>query len=77
MIIWGLGEGIEPPLQGIASFIVHPDYKARVFTTVARLEGVARLLGGPLMSSLVIIWWDGRVVSEGLCFLVSAVSSLP
>lgn len=73
MFMWGLGEGIEPPLQGLCVYLVPVEYTARMFTTIARLELLGKVVGSPLMGSLVIVSWKGQVMAEGLCFLLSSV----
>lgn len=72
MVIWGLGEGLEPPLQGLCTSFVDPQYTARMFTTIARLELIARVAGSPIMGALVIVSWKGKVIAEGVCFLLSS-----
>jgi len=74
MVIWGFGEGIEPVLQGLCAFFVNSSYTGRMFTTITTINGVAELIGGPLMASLVLIQRNGVVISEGFCFFVSGVS---
>lgn len=74
MFIWGFGEAIEPVLQGLCAFFVDSAYTRRMFTTTTSISGVAELIGGPLMGSLVPVQRRGVIISEGFCFFVSTVS---
>lgn len=74
IFIWGLGEGLEPGLQGLAMFFVEEGYTARMFAIIARLNLIGEMIGGPLMAKLLLIGYKGRFQLEGLAFLVSSVS---
>lgn len=72
----GIGEGLEPTLQGVAAFVVDESYTARMFTVIATLEGTGRLVGGPLMTWLFFAGYEGENKLFGLCFVASSVSLL-
>ena len=71
LFICGLSEGEEPALQGLATSLIDREYHARLFTSVAVVEILAKLIGGPMMGRLFSI---GHAKSSGVCFSVSAVS---
>ena len=66
-----MSEGEEPALQGLATSLIDRAYHARLFTSVAVVEILAKLVGGPMMGKLFSI---GHAKSSGICFSVSAVS---
>ena len=66
-----MSEGEEPALQGLATSLIDQVYHARLFTSVAVVEIIAKLVGGPVMGKLFSI---GHEKSSGLCFSVAAVS---
>lgn len=66
-----MGEGEEPALQGLATSFIDGAYHARLFTSVAVVEILAKLIGGPVMGKLFSI---GHAKSSGICFSVAAVS---
>ena len=68
-----MSEGEEPALQGLATSLIDHAYHARLFTSVAVVEILAKLIGGPMMGKLFSI---GHAKSSGICFSVSAVSRL-
>ena len=73
LFICGLSEGEEPALQGLATSLIDRAYHARLFTSVAVVEIVAKLGGGPMMGKLFSIGRSGEVKgSAGICFSVSA-----
>lgn len=65
-----MSEGEEPALQGLATSLIDHAYHARLFTSVAVVEILAKLIGGPMMGKLFSI---GHAKSSGICFSVSAV----
>lgn len=69
-----MSEGEEPALQGLATSLIDQAYHARLFTSLAVVEILAKLVGGPMMGKLFSI---GRAKSSGLCFSVAAVSCDP
>ena len=71
LFICGMSEGEEPALQGLATSLIDHAYHARLFTSVAVVEILAKLIGGPMMGKLFSI---GHAKSSGVCFSVSAVS---
>lgn len=71
----GLSEGEEPALQGLTTSLIDRIYHARLFTSVAVVEIVAKLVGGPMMGKLFSIGKNGGGQgSKGICFSVSAAS---
>jgi hypothetical protein len=72
----GLGEGIEPALQGIVTWINDPAYYSQLFTTLAIVDTISELIGGPLTATLMSIGRTDDTASAGYCFLVSAVMFL-
>ena len=68
-----MSEGEEPALQGLATSLIDHAYHARLFTSVAVVEILAKLVGGPMMGRLFSI---GHAKSSGVCFSVSAVSRI-
>ena len=76
LFICGLSEGEEPALQGLATSLIDRTYHARLFTSVAVVEIVAKLVGGPMMGKLFSIAQKHGQGSGGICFSVSAVSSI-
>ena len=73
-LICGLGSGLEPATQGLASSLIDPAYNARMFTTVAVLDTLAKLLGGPLAAALYSIRPSLEEPSSGFNFLGTSVS---
>ena len=69
-----MSEGEEPALQGLATSLIDHAYHARLFTSVAVVEILAKLIGGPMMGKLFSI---GHAKSSGICFSVAAVCRLP
>ena len=76
LFICGLSEGEEPALQGLTTSLIDRAYHARLFTSVAVVEIVAKLVGGPMMGKLFSIAQKHGQGSGGICFSVSAVSSI-
>lgn len=75
LFICGLSEGEEPALQGLTTSLIDRAYHARLFTSVAVLEILAKLIGGPMMGKLFSIGKMDGQGSKGICFSVSAVSN--
>ncbi len=74
LFIAGLSEGLEPALQGLATSLDMGRH-ARMFTTVAVIETVGKLIGGPGMARLFAIGRGGGHGSMGICFLAASVCS--
>lgn len=74
MLGCGLGEGIEPALQGLLTFLTNSSKNARLFTTVAMADTLAELTGGPVTARLMAIGRSADTPSEGVCFLTSSVN---
>lgn len=72
----GAGQGLEPALQGLASSLVDKTRNARTFTTIAVLDTVAQIVGGPLTAGLFSIGRSEVKGSSGVCFLVSSVGAV-
>lgn len=73
LFICGLSEGLEPGLQGLATSLIDSTYNARMFTTIAVIETVARLIGGPLMARLFSIGRSEGHGSKAINFLTSSI----
>lgn len=75
LFVCGLSEGLEPALQGLATSLISEKYYARMFTTFAVLETVAKLIGGPLMARLFSLGRneDSHKGSKGRNYLTSCV----
>ncbi|KAL8684510.1 MAG: hypothetical protein Q9224_006305, partial [Gallowayella concinna] len=72
LFICGLSEAIQPANQGLATSLISRDLNARLFTTVAVLETVGKLAGGPLQSRLFSIGRREGQGSSGVNFLASS-----
>lgn len=48
MLGCGLGEGIEPALQGVLTFLTNSSENGRLITTVVIADTLAELTGGPM-----------------------------
>ncbi|KAI4288177.1 MAG: hypothetical protein L6R35_002564 [Caloplaca aegaea] len=70
--ICGLSEAIQPTNQGLATSLITKEYNARLFTTVAALETVGKLTGGPFQSVLFSIGRREGHGSLGVNFLASS-----
>jgi hypothetical protein len=77
MVGCGLGEALEPALQGLVTYLTDSSENAQLFTTVALCDTLAELTGGPLTARLLAIGRRDGHPSDGICFLVSAVSTPP
>ncbi|KAL8845607.1 MAG: hypothetical protein Q9205_000336 [Flavoplaca limonia] len=72
LFICGLSEAIQPATQGLATSFVPRGLNARLFTTVAVVETVGKLAGGPAHSALFKI---GRTEGRGSLGVNFAASS--
>ena len=77
MLGMGLGEGTEPALQGLITFLNEPSDYSQLFGIVALVDNLAELIGGPLSASLMKIGRSEHGVSGGWNFVSSAVCSYP
>lgn len=74
LFICGLSEGLEPALQGLGTSLIDSVYNARMFTTIAVVETIAKLIGGPLMARLFSIGRsEGGHGSRRINFLTSSI----
>lgn len=73
LFVCGLSEGLQPSYRGLATSFVKQEYNARLFTTVAVLETMGKLVGGPLQSRLFSVGRDDRHGSLGINFLASSI----
>lgn len=75
LFVCGLSEGLEPALQGLATSLISEKYYARMFTTFAVLETVAKLIGGPVMARLFSLGRNegGHKGSKGRNYLTSCL----
>ena len=76
LFVCGLGEGFEPSVKGLATSLIESSANARLLTLVTGLEVAAKLIGGPLMARLFSVGRGEGSGSDGVCFLVSAVTLL-
>ncbi|KAL8959416.1 MAG: hypothetical protein Q9193_003720 [Seirophora villosa] len=72
LFICGLSEAIQPTNQGLATSLITREYNARLFTTVAVLETVGKLAGGPVQSVLFSIGRKSGHGSLGINFMASS-----
>ncbi|KAI4256948.1 MAG: hypothetical protein L6R42_005936 [Xanthoria sp. 1 TBL-2021] len=72
LFICGLSEAIQPANQGLATSFVARELNARLFTTVAVVETVGKLAGGPAQSALFSIGRREGRGSLGVNFLASS-----
>ena len=73
MIGCGLGEGMEPALQGLVTYLTNSAHNAELFTTLAVFDTIAELTGGPFTASLMSIGRTPGHASDGYCFLAPPV----
>jgi len=73
MAICGLGEGFEPGLQSLGSYIVGKANHASFFAFAGMLNVLGDLLSGPIMAWAYTIRGED-LLPIGYCFLLSAVS---
>ena len=76
MVGCGLGEGIEPALQGFVTFLTDSSRNAQLFTTIVMADTMGELTGGPLTARLMAVGRTSGHPSDGLCFLASSVRIL-
>lgn len=72
LFVCGLSEAIQPSNQGLATSLIGRGLNARLFTTVAVLETVGKLAGGPLQSVLFSLGRREGRGSAGVNFLASS-----
>jgi hypothetical protein len=70
----GAGEGVEPSIQGLASSMVMHSQYATLFTTMALLESMGRVIGTPFMAFILRVGRDNQGEPNGLVFIVASVS---
>ena len=70
----GIGEAAEPGIRSLASSCVAPSQHASLFFTLAFLEMVGRVVGGPLMVFLLSIGRHSDGQPTGVLYLFSGVS---
>lgn len=73
----GLGEGLEPALQGLITYLVDSDKTVRLFTTLAVCDTIAEFVGGPVTARLMEIGRRPGHTSDGYCSLGSSVRRNP
>jgi hypothetical protein len=73
MIGCGLGEGLEPALQGLVTFLIDSSQTVQLFSSLAVCDTIAELVGGPMTARLLEIGRRPGHASDGICFLSSAV----
>ncbi|KEY64049.1 Sat21 [Stachybotrys chartarum IBT 7711] len=73
MLAAGFGEGLEPALQGVLAAASQTKAKGSIFALMCTCSLLGDMTGGPLMSALMSIGRGGNGVSDGYCFLASAL----
>lgn len=75
MFFAGLGEGMEPALQGLITYLTDSSANTQLFTILALVDTIAEFTGGPLTASLMRIGRSEQPKhpSDGWCFFASAV----
>ena len=73
MVGCGLGEGLEPALQGLITYLVNSTQTVELFMTLAVCDTIAELVGGPITAQLMDIGRRPGHASDGICFLTSSV----
>lgn len=68
-----LGEGLSSSLQAVALSVITVSQNAVLSASVAVIDTVAKLIGGPFMAFLFSIG-DADGHSLGFCYLLSVVS---
>ncbi|KAL8716010.1 MAG: hypothetical protein Q9220_000677 [cf. Caloplaca sp. 1 TL-2023] len=72
LFVCGLSEAIQPATQGLATSVISREYNARLFTTVAVLETVGKLAGGPVQGYLFSLGRGEGRGSKGWNFAASS-----
>jgi hypothetical protein len=75
MLFAGLGEGMEPALQGLITYLTNSSANTQLFTVLALVDTIAGITGGPLTASLMAIGRSEQPkhASDGWCFFASSV----
>lgn len=74
MIGCGLGEGLEPALQGLVTYLTDSSRNLKLYSILAMCDTAAELISGPLTARLLEIGRRPGHASDGICFLTSSVS---
>jgi hypothetical protein len=69
----GLGELLEPSLQGLAASLTDAAQNAQLFTTIAMCDGLAEIVAGPLHALLLDMGRQPGHNVNGYIFLASSV----
>lgn len=69
----GLGETLQPSLQGLTTFATGSRDNAMAFTTLAMVDEAAELIAGPLTARLMAVGRTAGHPSDGVCFFSSSV----
>jgi hypothetical protein len=64
ILISGMGEGLEPAIQGLAASFISKTYTARMFTIVTAIDMIAQIIGGPMVATLYAVGQRSEV-SQG------------
>lgn len=72
VVLCGLGEGLEPALQGYSCSLIDKTENSQLFTAVASMETLARIVAASTMGKLYSVKRDRSGKPTGLPFLVSA-----
>ncbi|THX10071.1 hypothetical protein D6D13_05584 [Aureobasidium pullulans] len=71
LLLCGIGEGLEPSLEALASSLVKQASNADLFAIFSVIDTIAKIIGGPLMAAMLSIR-NSDGVTMGACFLLSA-----
>ena len=74
MVAAGLGEGLEPALQGLVAFATASAEPPQVFATLAICDTLSELVGGPVTATLMGIGRGDGHPSAGVNFVSASVS---
>jgi hypothetical protein len=66
MVGCGLGEGLEPALQGLVTYLVNSKQTVELFMTLAVCDTIAELVGGPITAQLMDIGRRPGHASDGI-----------
>lgn len=72
--MWPWRESLEPALQGHSTSLIDKTENSQLFTAVATMEALARIIAASTMARLYSVKRDRGGNSMGLPFLVSTVS---
>lgn len=74
MAVAGLGEGLEPTLQGLVAYATPSAGRPQIFATLAICDTLSELVGGPMTVALMGIGRTNEHPPAGMNFMVASVS---